>query len=716
VAVVDAAKRLLGLSETKFVELPPGVKQKLERGRERMRQGAARRRLYLRFWRGEQYWYVNEKGSLAEQATVTHLNGGGKPPHRVREPHNLIRPLVEGKVSAATQRTPSYQVNPSSSIDPNRVNAAALGQKIALYGYDKWRLLRVRKKVVTFALVAEEGFAWPIWDRDVGPYALDEATGRMKGRGEVRIRTFSRNQVIWEPGLEFDESPWHGVQQGMTVDAVKGLDGYLGGELTEDAGAGAGADTAGKKDEKARKLVMVTDFLERPCQRYPTGRWLTIANNRVVAGVQLDEEGKPLTDEQGKPVYRPYPLTDHDDKPVDEPVLHRLSYTVDPDSDEDTGMVRDLVGPQRTYTDCWNKISETKNRRLNNQMIAPVGSQIQRRDDTPGAIIYYRPVGGQPPPSWEPTGDAGALLNALFEVLNQAKAEMQYIAGSDDLPPALASGPSIQAFIEQQQQRWATFIADLSEFDSRLMRHCLWLVQKYYDEPRTMSIRGEFGAEPIKDFVGVNLLGEQDVRVLPDSLSVLTRQAVQQQVEFLAQNFPQQMSMEQALSAIQNGGVDNLLQAYRYDMEEAYRMIQLFKAGPDVVFSLPKRPIPGTVQTDPTTGQPILDETGQPLPQEEPGWLPRKCDNVRIFQTVIGNYMKTPDYHSQPQTIQEAISIYYDALLQLEQKAQADMVAAQQQAAQGLGSANAGRPQGQIPFPSMPASGNGGAPQPAATT
>jgi hypothetical protein len=118
------------------------------------------------------------------------------------------------------------------------------------------------------------------------------------------------------------------------------------------------------------------------------------------------------------------------------------AYTVDPDSDEDTGMVRDLVGPQRTYTDCWNKISETKNRRLNNQMIAPVGSQIQRRDDTPGAIIYYRPVGGQPPPSWEPTGDAGALLNALFEVLNQAKAEMQYIAGSDDLPPALASGPS----------------------------------------------------------------------------------------------------------------------------------------------------------------------------------------------------------------------------------------------------------------------------------
>jgi hypothetical protein len=102
------------------------------------------------------------------------------------------------------------------------VNAAALGQKIALYGYDKWRLLRVRKKVVTFALVAEEGFAWPIWDRDVGPYTLDEATGRMKGCGEVRIRTFSRNQVIWEPGLEFDESPWHGVQQGMTVDAVKG--------------------------------------------------------------------------------------------------------------------------------------------------------------------------------------------------------------------------------------------------------------------------------------------------------------------------------------------------------------------------------------------------------------------------------------------------------------------------------------------------------------
>jgi hypothetical protein len=53
---------------------------------------------------------------------------------------------------------------------------------------------------------------------------------------------------------------------------------------------------------------MVTEYLERPSPKNPQGRWVVIANDRVVC--------KP----------RPYPCTDGDGTTLDEPVLHKLAF------------------------------------------------------------------------------------------------------------------------------------------------------------------------------------------------------------------------------------------------------------------------------------------------------------------------------------------------------------------------------------------------------
>jgi hypothetical protein len=64
---------------------------------------------------------------------------------------------------------------------------------------------------------------------------------------------------------------------------------------------------------------------------------------------------------------------DADDKVIDEPPLHRLSYTVNAEGD-DLGLMERLIDLQRTINDCWNKLLEWKNRALLPQMIAPRGS------------------------------------------------------------------------------------------------------------------------------------------------------------------------------------------------------------------------------------------------------------------------------------------------------------------------------------------------------
>src|SRR4051812_45282726 len=99
-----------------------------------MRKDANRRRLCWKFWRDEQFAYINERNLLAALDTVTHVGGGGKPPHRARTTRNLLRRIVEDKVSNSTRRTPGYDIAPATT-DPEDHAAASLGQRVALAGY-----------------------------------------------------------------------------------------------------------------------------------------------------------------------------------------------------------------------------------------------------------------------------------------------------------------------------------------------------------------------------------------------------------------------------------------------------------------------------------------------------------------------------------------------------------------------------------------------------
>jgi hypothetical protein len=101
-------------------------------------------------------------------------------PQRVRL-HPLDR---RGKVSAASQRVPGYEVTPST-VTRRMIAAARLASQVAFYGYDQWRLNRMHKtKAVTNALVQREGFVMPYFDPNVGPFLT---TGRSVGMGEIRL-------------------------------------------------------------------------------------------------------------------------------------------------------------------------------------------------------------------------------------------------------------------------------------------------------------------------------------------------------------------------------------------------------------------------------------------------------------------------------------------------------------------------------------------------
>lgn len=675
-AVTDVFRRIYGSDEPGTADrltIPSHAETRMKRGRKEMTKNAPKYRLCRKFEKGETFWYLNQDGQLRQQATVTHVGGGGKPRHRVRLSHNFIRPIIEGKISAATQRIPSYEVLPSTT-DFERMAGAKLAEKVAIYGYDKWRLRRVAQKVVKNALVTGAGFAYPYFDQNVGPYVpvTDEDTGEQKfvGYGEVKVLTLGPDQVYWEPGVDFEDSPWWVVERARPIDEVMCEQGYLKGNLKPDASI---ADLP--SDKPSENMVLVSEYLERPSSKNPRGLRIISAGGRLIFPPE------------------PYPLQTPKGETVDEPCIHRLVYTHDDENDTDLGLVWQLIDPQRVVQDILNKMSEWKNRCLNPQMIAEEGTLLEERTDEPGANVYYR-RGTRNIPQWE---QVPPIPDSLFRFHDLMRTNMKEI-GADaqvEASPDVAAR-AIQATIEQSNARWASFIGDEAEWHSRVMRHCLLLVACHYNEPRLLQIRGRSGFEPIPDFKGSNLLDQVDVIVLPGSLEYRTRAQIKQDVFAYADRG--WISPEQAMAAIDGGNAEKLIQSYELDVARANRVIQKIRDG-SVMEMAPK------TRTDPATGMPMMDPmTGQPL--EIPGYMPSEWDNLKVWRSVFGDWMKTDEYDQQiPPEMQEVGKQIWEGLQTLEVEAQMAAVAAQNAAAEQQGMANAARPVGGKDMPSMPGGG-----------
>jgi hypothetical protein len=632
--------------------LPKDLEERLDRGKRRLDQIAPERNECLRFWRGDQYCFINKSNQLV--AGETRVGTNGRPAHRPRGSHNILIDVVEREVAAATSRVPGYEVNPSTT-DPEDISAARLSGKVARYGYEKWNLQDVTARAVELAVVADEAFVWPYWDPTVPPF-IDREKGI--GIGDVKFRVFNANQAYWEPGVRFEDSPWWAVIDAVPAHEIESMPGFLGGgELHEDAN---GADSVGDQRAQAdAKLVLRTTYLERPCKDYPEGRMLVLANKRQVCKSE------------------PYPCTYADGTVCPEPVLHKLSYIIDPANDRDMGLVRHCLDPLRTYLDCWNRQVQWKNMTIFPQWVVRNAQLLETRTDVPGKVYNLRGQGDvqvlTPPP----------IPKDLEDMKQAALAEIARICAQNDIPSQVEAGKAIASLIERDNQRRATFITRLATFHSRLMRAALALVAQYYTEPRLLKIRGRFGPEIISDFKGSDLRSQVDVTVLPGSITPYTREGIQAKLTWIAQTFPGYLQPEAAIAALDGGTGEKLIESYELDVARANEVIQQIKAGPDVFLNQPSR----------------FDSK---LQMDIPGWMPRSFDNIAVHKKVFADFMKTTDFSMSDPAVQEACTLYYDGLEQLEQAAAERQAIQQQQLAQGLGMANASRPQSPVAMPDVP--------------
>lgn len=657
------------------IVMPHDVDARIRRGAKHMRETAAKVRLCQLFLSGETYSFINASGALNFQE----INPGqrsGKPAHRIRNRYNFVRPLVDTKVSSSTTKVPSYEVNPTGT-DPQTVAAAQLAEKILRMGYFTWYLREARVQAATLAIGGGGvSYAMPYFDGMVGPFVelQDPATGEItnQGEGEIKVAVYGRNEVLSEPGVEFHHSRWYAIRTARPISEVEGMEDFIPGPLVGDANT-----TDQPTEVPTKDMVLVTMYFERPCPDWPDGRFLTYANGRQI----LPEAQYPMR---------------RGDKAVDRPCLHELMYRMDVDGGADLGLTWELIDFQRTANDCYNKIIELKNRALNLQILAPVGSLTKPRTDEPGGITYYNPIGGQKP-EWEKAPDSN-IMAQLMNVLDRVLTDMRSCAADAEVHVASnVSAGAIQFVQQQAANRWLQYIDGLARWDSEVAAHCLMLAQEHYTEERVLKIKGRYGWEPDGAFRGADILGQIDVRVNPSSVETQSRSAIQQQLGWIQANFPGFLRPEVAIELVLTGtNTEAVIESFEFDKARANMVIQKIRDGS--VMSMPPQSIPVPGPPDPLTGAPSEQEAAVP------GWMPRPFDNVDIQLWVIETWMKSDDYNRLPPEMQAVAMLVYQGMKSLQDQQAARAAAAQTAQAQALGQTNAAKPQPQDgkPMPSTP--------------
>lgn len=641
------------------------VDDRLKRGRDRTKEQASKRNECLAFARGDQHLYEGKDGLILKPMTASQ----GKEPWRVRQVRNALKDVIEHEVSAGTQRVPSYSVTPST-FDPEDIAAASIAEQVALYGYEQWNLRTTMERVVSYAVIADEGYAWAFFNNQVGDPMGQDADGNDIATGEVEIRVLGPNEVYSEPGVQFEDSRWYAVEQARPLEDVYAMTGYMGGKLD----ANANTSDMLNKQQKSTNMVIVTEYLERPSAKNGRkGRWLTMANGHLIVP------------------EKPYPLLDPKGRVCDESVLVRLSYFVDPSSEKGEGLVRHLLDSQRTINDCVNKLLEWKNLALVPRIFAPKGMFDEGMiiTDEPGSVYEVNPVSGQNGPTFAPTPQ---IPQELFQLIEMAKGDIANISAQNSIPNNVDTAKGISALIEKDQQRRARFHANLAQFHGRLMERCLYLVQRGYSEPRLLLIHGTFGAARIPDFLGAQMLGQCDVRVATSSIEPRTRESVEQRVMGYADRG--WISPQRAMAAIDAGIAESLVDDYDANVQRANLLIQKLRAGREHFMSNTVL-VEGPTRTDPVTGAPLP-------PMEVPDWMPREFDNAALQMSVFARFMLSPEYDSwTPEQKTIANQIYGGYKKQVANQ-QAEAAAAQAAVAQSMGNANAAKPAAPPAPPTQP--------------
>ena len=452
-------------------------------------------RLNMNFVLGNQFSEISSKGDIEDV--------GKQYFWQQREVYNHIAPILETRLAKLSRVKAHPIVRPATSDDAD-VASASLSTKLIEAVCKENEFSTALATANAWSETTGSAFFKITWDPQKGE-PLD-MSGTLK-EGDVTITVCPPFEIFPEDISVVDIDKQSSIMHAkvLTASEVKRIWGkeVEGKEVnvftfdTTQIAGGLGYTATLPKivSEKREDSVVVIEKYEKPTAKYPNGRLV------IVAGDKLVYEGD-LPFVNGENGQRTYPF-------ARQQCLEILQNFFG------TSVVERIIPVQRAYNAVKNRKHEFMNRIALGVLAVEDGScdtdNLEEEGLPPGKILVYR-QGSTPPMMLSPSQIPLEFSREEEKLLN----EFTMISGVSEVttyshvPSNVASGSAISLLLEQDDTRIALTADSLREAVKRIGKHVLRLYRQFAKVPRIKRIVGDNGDVEVATF-SANNIGSEDI-------------------------------------------------------------------------------------------------------------------------------------------------------------------------------------------------------------
>lgn len=485
------------------------VKETLEdfENRIRARKGFDNQwQLNMNFYMGNQYCDVGYGGFVREIDKQYFW--------QEREVFNHIAPIIDIRLSRLSKITPKMQVMPATNEEDD-IYTAKVGKKVLDSVCGKMNLTAKINQATKWSEICGTSFYKISWNSNLGQVVALEEDGRKIKTGDVDISVCSPFEIYPDSATHesLDDCQSFIHARAYTVAEIKQMYGVdvegkdinvysLDGVTSSLGGLGYSGLATGLIETVRKDSAIVLEKYVRPNEKYPDGRLIIIAGDKLV----YDGELPYVNGIDGK---REFPFV-------------RQICNEEVGSFWGVSMISRLIPIQRAYNAVKNRKHEYINRLTLGVLAVEDGSvdidNLEEEGLAPGKILVYRQgstapqfLGGEQVPS-DFEKEEEKLLSEFSTLSGTSE------IGSMENVAASLSGVALELLIDENETRLKFTTDSIKSAIKTIAKQILRLYKQFATFPRLIKIVGENGDLDVIYFKG-NDISSDDVQFDTDNES-----------------------------------------------------------------------------------------------------------------------------------------------------------------------------------------------------
>lgn len=466
---------LSGIERTVERELAKEVTEDYERRREERRSLEQQWKLNLNYLMGNQYAEIAPTGEIDEEEKDYFWQG--------RNVFNHIAPIIETRIAKLSRVRPIMSVR-ASGEDERDLKAAKMASALLSSTFSRLEMSDVIYKATLWSETLGTSFYKVTWDYEGGKRLGGTEGGKPVYEGDVKVEALSPFDVypdsLFKEDVDDQKSIIHA--RAMSVDDVAAIYGkrLKGGEIDvfsmERNGIGSTCGVSKRLTSGTlRDSVVVIERYEKPSEKYPNGRVVTVAEGEVLAVGELPY----VNGEEDRRVF---------------PFVRQVSVN-------QTGcffgvsVIDRLIPVQRAYNAVKNRKHEYLNRVSMGVVTVEDGSvdtdALVEDGLSPGKVLVYRQ--GSTPPRFMASASVPPDFSYEESRLEQ---EFKNISGvsefsrNSDLFNSNMSGVALELVVEQDETRLITTAENVRRAVRIIGKQIIRLFRQFAKPARMMRVAG----------------------------------------------------------------------------------------------------------------------------------------------------------------------------------------------------------------------------------